>query len=612
MGVILWYQIDFPGLGLKLSNDVTTRAVLTDAEISVSYGFGQPGHFQVHLAALPLAAQRALGKALTGDRGEREGGVEIAITLGYLESTASRKPVLHGRVDSMTVSKRFPPLGVRLSGYEEASFKLLTTRSVDDEGAKPEMARATRRNSTPAAMAEYILGKAGVGLAEKPTPVTEPLPEISVDAQHAFGLLEEIARRHGAELLVQDGEAQFGTAVTFPPSTGLPALPDPGAVLAFISGEESLLAPKDMTSARLAEFQPIQVGATGRQRVATDLPEQSSVSAFDFTVLGLPELRAGQRVAAGVEGYANPLEGFRILQLTHSFSPSTGYVCKGRAAAFKADDSNRATTEAARKADPTAIADVIAGRIRDERKLAPSVDVGQVTETVPDDRVASLTYGHPASEPLTSPAVDAPVDTHGPVLGGKPLASPFAWHDVGLSVPVYEGMRALLNQVRDSRDDAVVAGFLWANDPKMNRPKAKAGDWWLCLPTELSPGTEPRPTGKGVNDLTGSDGRRVVEAIGLKLSVGKTNCSAVGERPTEGPAEEFLLSHASGTELRIDGDGNLTVSAATGKTLTLSDGRANVTLADGEVTVTAGSGRTVTLSDGQVSLTVGNGKVAIT
>lgn len=612
MGVILWYQIDFPRLGLKVSNDIASQAVLTDAEISVSYGFGQPGHFQVHLAAMPLAAQRALGKALTGQRGDREGGVEITITLGYLESRDSRKSVLSGRVDSMTVSKRFPPLGVRLSGYEEASFRLLTTRKVDDEGAKPEMARATRKNVTPAAMAEHILKAAKVGLAEKATPVTPKISEINADAQNAFGLLEEIARRHGAELLVQNGEAQFGTAVTYPPSRGLPVLPDVGAVLAFVSGEESLLAPKDMASARLAEFQPIQVGATGKQRVVTDLPDQSSVSAFDFTVLGLPELRAGQRVAASVEGYDNPLEGFRILQVTHSFSPSTGYVCKGRAAVFKTGDSNRSTTEAARKADPTAIADVIAGRIRDERKLAPSVDVGQVTEAVSDERVASLTYGHAASEAPVTPAVDVPVDTGGPVLGGKPLASPFAWHDVGLSVPVYEGMRALLNQVRDSRDDAVVAGFLWANDPKMNRPKAKAGDWWLCLPTELSPGTEPRPTGKGANDLTGADGRRVVEAIGLKLSVGKTNCSGVGERPTEGEAEEFLLSHASGAELRIDGDGNVTVSAATGKTLTLSDGRATVTVADGKVSVSAGTGQTVTLSDGQVSLTVGNGKVAIT
>ncbi|MFI9328828.1 hypothetical protein ACIGZJ_14920 [Kitasatospora sp. NPDC052868] len=601
MGVILWYQVDFPELGLKVSNDASNEVVLSDAEITVGYGFGQPGEFQLHLAALPLAAHRKLGSALKGERGDQQGGVAVEIGLGYLESRASHRTVLRGRVDSMTASRRFPPLGVRLSGYEEAAFKLLTTRKVDDEGARPEMARAAGKDTTPAAMAEHILEKAGVALAGEATPTSPEHAGINADAQNAFGLLEEIARRYGAELLVQEDAVQFGTAVTYPPTTGLPALPDPAAVLALLSGEDSLIVPRRMTSTRLAEFQPIQVGATGKQRVVTDLPTQSSVSAFDFTVLGLPELRAGERVAASVDGYQNPLEGFRILQLTHSFSPTTGYVCTGRAAAFKEGGGNRPDTEAARKAGPPAIADAIAGRIRDERRLAPSVDVGQVRGAKPAERLASLGYGQAQTETVASPSTGLPITAGGPVLGDKPLASPFAWHRVGLSVPVYEGMRALLNQVRDAREDAVVTGFLWADDAAMDRPEAEAGDWWLCLPTGLSPGADPRPTGKGVNDLTGADGRRVVEAIGLKLSVGRSGCSEVGARPREGPAEEFLLSHASGALVRIDDGGNVTVKAAPGKAVTVGAGQAGVTVGDGKATLT----------DGLVTLVVGDGKVAI-
>ncbi|MGW6915290.1 hypothetical protein ACWGB8_15950 [Kitasatospora sp. NPDC054939] len=605
MGVILWYQVEFPKLKLKVSNNIASEAALSDAEITVKYGLGQPGRFDLHFAALPLSAQRALGSELSGERGERKGGTEITITLGYLESSGSRKAVLTGRVDSMTVSKRLPPLGVRLSGYEEASFKLITTRKVDDRGARPEMARAVEEDTTPAKVAARIVKAAEVELAEKATPTEPQRPSINVDAPNAFGLLEELARQYDAELLVQDGKVQFGTAVTYPPSSGLPVVPNPAAVLALISGEDSLLAPRGMTTARLAEFQPIQVGATGKQRVVSDLPERSSVSAFDFTVLGLPELRAGQRVAASVQGYENPLEGFRILELTHSFSTSAGYVCTGRAAAFQEKGGNRCNTEAARKAGPLAIVEAIASKIRDEHKLAPSVDVGDVSGAKPDERVASLRYGQGQAEDMVapvSPSVDLSVVPGGPTLGDKPLASAFAWHKVGLSVPVYEGMRALLNEVRDEREDTVVTGFLWANEPAMDRPRSRAGDWWLCLPTELAPGT-PRPTGKGANDLTGADGRRVVEAIGLKLSVGRKNCSDVGERPTEGPAEEFLLSHASGTEVRIDENGGVTVTSAKGAEVRIDK--------NGGVTVTSARGESVTLTDGQVSLTVGNGKVAI-
>ncbi|MEE4420261.1 hypothetical protein [Streptomyces bugieae] len=593
MGVILWYRLTFPKLRLTVSNDVSGGLILSDADITVEYGFGQPGRFDIHLAALPLSAHRTLADALTGERGT-DGGVEVEITLGYLESPGSRKPVLTGRVDGMTVSERFPPLGVKLTGFEEAAFKLLTTQNVVGKDGRPRTAQLSKADATPAEAADAVVRMAHATLADGATPKEPRRSGINLDAPNAFGLLEQLAGQYGAEVLVQEGVVQFGTAVTYPPAKGPPLPPDPAAVLALLTGEDSLIVPESRATARLAEFEPVQVGATGKQRVATDLPEQTSVPAFDFTVLGLPELRAGQRVAASVAGYQNPFQGFRIVQVTHSFSARSGYVCTGRAAVLKDGSANRRNTEAARLGSPSAIADAIAGRIKDARTVSPSIDAGRIRSAKPDGRVADIGYGQDSAASAVSPSVDLPVEDDGPVLRDKPLVSPFAWHKVGLSVPVYEGMRALLNEVRGSREDSVVAGFLWANDEEMDRPKAHAGDWWLCLPTKLSAGTPPRPEGKGVGDLTAADGRRVVEAVGLKLTVGTSGCSDVGERPDEGPPEEFVLHHSSGAEVRIDQDGNITVTAGPGKDVTVSS-----------------SGGKVALSAGGATLTVGEGKVAI-
>lgn len=598
MGVILWYQVEFPELGLKLSNDVRSGTHLVDAEISVTYGLGEPGSFRIHCTDLPLAAHRKLTAAL-GEKKDPDEGVAVVIRLGYLDDPAGQREVLAGRVNAIKSATRFPPLGILLTGYEKASFRLLTKVDVNNEGTQPTLASISLPCVSPAEAAKRIVTNAGLRLAGEAGPDDFQLDSLTVEAQNAFALLDTIANRFGAELLVQDGTVQFGKAITYPPESGLPSIPDPAAIVSLLGGEDSLILIKSMTSARLAEFTPVHLGRGGTARIVTDLPDQPAVAAFDFTVLGLPALRAGQRVAVGVQGYENPFEGFRVLQLTHSFSPRTGYTCAGRAVALK-ETGNRRISELARRASAQAVAERIAGKIQDTLAVAPSVDVGSIRSVKPADRVASLDYGQEKTEAFASPSVDVPITGGQPFLPDKPVASPFAWHHVGLSVPVYEGMRALLNQVRDRRDDSVVTGFLWANDGKMDRPKSRAHDWWLCLPTKLSVGSNPTPVGKGVNDLTAEDGRRVVEAIGLKIAVGQDLCSPVGERPTEGDADVFLLTHKSGTSLHIDSGGDITITA----------GAQKVELASAGVTLTIGE-RKVTLAGGGVTLTLGEGKVAI-
>ncbi|MFF1867662.1 hypothetical protein [Streptomyces sp. CB03911] len=578
MGVILWYQVDFPRVGLKVSGDVRSGDVLAVAEIGVTYAFGEPGSFHVTFADLPLAAHRALAAALAAKSGP-QGGVGVDIRLGYLDDPSGRRTVLSGRVDAITSSTRFPPLGMRLTGYEEASYRLLARVDPD---ARPPLARLSLKESSPATAARRIAGSAGVAVVGEPGPDSFKR-DLSDSAKNAFALLAGLAHRYGAELLVQEGAVQFGTAVTHPPAGGLSAPPDVAALAAAIGGEDSLVALPGMTAARLAEFKPVQLGPVGKQSLVTDEVDEAAVSAFDFTVFGLPSLRAGQLVAAGVQGYENPFKGFRVLQLTHSFSPRTGYTCTGRAVAFGRSGNSRRSA-LARRGTPLAVADLIAGKVQESATVSPAVDVGRVDRAKPAERVASLDTGQRANEAVASPSVDLEITEGDPFRLDKPVASPFAWHKVGLSVPVYKGMRALLNQVRGNPDDSVVTGFLWANAEKMERPKSQEGDWWLCLPTELTSGSSATPTGKGVNDLTAADGRRVVEAVGLKIAVGTDACSKVGERPTEGAAEVFLLTHKSGTEIRIDADGNVTVD---------------------------GGSQDVVLRSAGVTLTIGKGKVAI-
>jgi hypothetical protein len=619
MGVVTWYQIEFPGQRIKVSSDVYSGDYLADAEISITYAIGQPGSFEVRFKDLPLRVTQALTAALKAAAdvaqqkgtglGPDAGGVAIAIHLGYLDDRASRAVVLAGRLESVESTSRFPPLGLLLSGHEEASFLLLNTVNIYHEASAPDLAHVAEPGQvlsgavSPADVAGFVVKQCGAEMAGPaapqlplpgaPDPITTPLADqvtgepvqIADDAEDGFHLLGKLADRFGAEVLAQEKKVMFGGAVRYPPPSG-PGLPlNPAVVLALMTGDDSLIAVTDrgMVSTRLAEFRPAQIGGTSRLR-ASDAAPPADLRAFDFTVLGEPSLRAGQMAVASIDGYQDPTRPFRILNVTHAFSPEGGYTCTGRAVTFLSGTGNRQFSDLARPASAPTVADRIFGKIRDSQAGFPSVDVGKVKAAKAADRVASLFYRQPQNSTVSSPCVDLDVPEGKSVLLSKPVAAPFAWHNVGLSVPVYPGMRALLNQVRNSRSDSVVTGFLWANEPKMNPPPAKDGDWWLCLPTEVS-GTPPKPTGASANDLIAADGRRVIEVPGLSVSIGKDKCSDLGKRPHEGPADVFLITHKTGTAIQIDADGNVTVD---------------------------GKGEKVVLGCGGATLTVGKGKVAIT
>jgi hypothetical protein len=238
---------------------------------------------------------------------------------------------------------------------------------------------------------------------------------------------------------------------------------------------------------------------------------------------------------------------------------------------------------------PTGVSGVV-DRLRDLAETVhdqrPAFDVGQI-ERYDDGRggkhLATLRYGQTPPPEAVAPSVEVPVDLE-PLLHFKPLASPFAFHKCGLVVPVLPGMRAVLAHNRGLVNDAVVAGFIWAEQPKLQPPKNAAGDWWLCLPTSLD--AAGLPTGKGVNDLTNAAGMRVIQAKGLRITVGEGTLPDVGERPQvpDDLAAKLVIEHESGATIAIGNDGAVTVDTG-GKDITLKSGAASITLSGGNVTL---------------------------
>jgi hypothetical protein len=230
--------------------------------------------------------------------------------------------------------------------------------------------------------------------------------------------------------------------------------------------------------------------------------------------------------------------------------------------------------------------------VRQMRDLArgtqrPSIDVGQVTEYEPgkeEKHLTTLNYGQSPARDAEAPSVDTPVDDAGQ-LHSKPIASAFAWHNCGLIVPVYPGMRGLLAHNLDRPNDAVVTGFLWSQKPRYQPPQNEPGDYWLCLPTDVA-SNATEPTGKGVNDLTDGSGRRVIQVKGLHILVGADALPDVGARP-QVPGEvdnAIVIEHQSGTKITIGGDGALTIETSN-KDISLSNGGVTLALSGTSVEV---------------------------
>jgi hypothetical protein len=294
-------------------------------------------------------------------------------------------------------------------------------------------------------------------------------------------------------------------------------------------------------------------------------PVRTTVEA---TVLGHPRLRVGQvATTKGLSGV--PSGPLRVTRAVHRFLLEGGYTTELRLIACGPGDRVRVADGA------QAVVDRLRDAVDRDRADHPAVDVGEVTAYAPGadgGHRASLHYGQAPDAAVAAPAVTSPVGT-AVELRGKPVASAFAFHRTGLVTPVYPGMRALLAHNRGEVNDAVVAGFVWADGQE--RPPNRPGDHWLALPTGLD--AEGLPQGKGANDLTDASGRRVLQAAGLHVLVGSDALPDVGTRPDPPADDTITIEHQSGTTITVNSQGAITISTS-GQPVRLTNGSVGLTL----------------------------------
>jgi hypothetical protein len=307
---------------------------------------------------------------------------------------------------------------------------------------------------------------------------------------------------------------------------------------------------------------PIDDGATSRPLSSSgDTAAASPLDGQDFNIAGIPALRPRDLVILGTGT-------FRIRKITHKLTREGGYTCSGRAVSPDAPDED---AQQADRPSASGVALQLRKNLQQTYRTRPAVSTGDVNAYTAGEHTATFDLGYDSAPDLPSPSVQATLQDKPVPLSDKPIASPFAFDNCGLVVPVYPKMRSMLVHRWNEPEDAVAAGFVWTAE--MTPPQNQAGDWWLCLPTQLD--GDGKPTGNTVDDLIQQDGQRVIQVKGLRITIGAGLLNSVGSRPTPGSDES----------LTIEADDNQT-----------------------KLTFKAGQ---IEMTDGTVTLTVGGGKVSI-
>lgn len=555
MGVILKYRIGFPELDLAVSNHLSIlpsfglTELILDADITAAMTTGRGGtSFEVKLYDLPekrlkeLEAKRKAKKA-----------VEVEIDLGYLDGEL--EPVLKGLASKVSAKVAEGKLVTTLKGLETATHAITNREVRQPLPASSDLEAAVREALSRARMPANAASAAAGEIDSQP--ILQHLSGISLRNAALSGklasVLDGLSRQAGAAMIAVDGKLRMGRPVTHDGSPERPKLvPD-----ANLAGFEPF------TKSLPAEINPYKL---------TPL-SAAEANGFKFVVLGDPKMRPGQQVTADVDGFDNPASTeFRVSGVVHSFTLAGGYVCQGIALKTcpPGDADCRRQARAGQRPSADAVAGHLSSAIEALPRKRPFVEVGSVKEYTAGSAGAeghrsTLYWGQKAADEETQPSVRVPVKAdEEKVFLGKPMVSPFAWHRCGLVVPVYPGMKALLHHNLGRADDALVGGFFWSEDPAIEPPANKDGDYWLCLPVDPPSNGPPTSSTKAANDLVGKGGLRVIEAKGLKITVGSEKLKAVGERPAEGKADELLIEHSSGTQVHIDTTGKVAIKAPKG------------------------------------------------
>lgn len=541
MGFVIWYRLEFrtdvgaPGF-LRLSNDVLHGDLLLDAAVHTRATLGpHPSTFEITLWDLPLDNAKGLAEQSRARAGSSR-PLLVDIQLGYFDQPSTqRASVMVGAITEIATEVAADgSLLTRIKGMERAGYLLRRERFPYDKPGESSFAQI------------FAAIEAQTTVPVQDSGVTGTDSDLTISAGTALGVLGHIAVRAGTPLAVRAGEAVLGAATAAVPPVRFRTADNIVSKRRWDSGSPDLQAAP---------------GATTR---------------FELTVLGDPVLQIGAKVDLEDSGSGD----LRVEALQHTFSLRGGYTCE--VTVLGANDAKRpAAVDGAH-----AVADGFHSMTRALLADHPAVDVGNVASY--NKAGAGDNGGHRATldygQRRAASSVDDPVDNT-LQLHDKPVASVFAWDRTGLMVPVYPGMRALLLHNGGEVNDAIAAGFLWSRNANHEPPENEPGDYWLCLPTEVSDG---RPTGKGVNDLTDAGGHRVVQAVGLDIQVGTDVLPEVGTRPRPPTGEALVIRHGKGTTITVAEDGSVDITTDN-KDVRLGNGKASITISGGEITLTADS-----------------------
>ena len=564
------------GLPLTITNNVYSLGLVLDADATVTMAEGAVSDkFKIVVYDLPDKDSKLLMSS------HDKGALEVTINLGYFDNPSmvfGDHPVMRGRItDVKRTIGDDGRVSVEINGLEETGYLMLHQHAsihLDGTSTLDDVAKQLLATVGPtSAGAVKLAPKSALGGSTKDLTIRDG------SVLSAFAQLAEKAKK---ALVIADGVVAIGPAVG---AASAPIDFDGAENIAKLGDGQQ----EDRADTSLAKGSGAGSGATSGAKAATGAASGSGSSGekrsvaktLVLSVLGHPGLRVGQLVKV-TNLDDQPAKPLRITDLVHKYSTKTGYVCEVTLADLATG------ARAPSSGGAAAVVDEWNKSLAAARVSNPAVDVGEVTaysagrESDPavKHRV-SMHYAQVPVEGVDAPSVDAVVSASDTLLK-KPVASSFAFDKVGLVTPVYPGMRALLTHNRSLTNDAVVTGWLWPTKPASTPPPNEVGDHWLALPTGL--GSDGKPQGKGVHDLTDAQGRRVVHAKGLHIVVGTSALLEVGTRPTPPDDDLITIEHSSGTKIEVAANGALTITTSN-QTLTIGNGSVSIKLDGSTVAV---------------------------
>lgn len=543
MSVILKHVVEFPQAGITVSNDLFLGTLILNAEVKAEIfrdHFGS--YFEITFDEMPLSSANKLGEA-------KSDGLTARIHLGYFDALPIKPPlVMTGVVTKVEAKPDGGKLKTKVTGFETTTQTLREVKAADIG-----CTHAGASDVPLATVLDGLIGDVVPNGAAYSQPGLGQRLKLDNPACRGETLLEVLAdvvsRATGgsgrAQMFAYDGRVTVGLPLA---EVRQPWLLDPGINLAEFAPFKKKVESPEGTN----RLEPLPAG---------------DIKGFNFTVAGEPEMRPAQPVTPLVTDF-DPVGPFRIHSVVHEYGKA-GYKCRGRAVAGTFDTEPVESRAASAVPSSRAIVASLSERIKNETSR-PHVETGVIKALTANQPQRVEAYYHQRfASSTTQPSVTVDVDRdERKVLRNVPVISSFAWHKTGLVTPVYPGMKTVLVHNLGLPGDALVAGSTWSDAPAFATPAANPGDWWLCLPVDAE-GTgadglgPPADATKAVNDLTSKSGERVIETKSLRIRVGADLLRAIGTRPEPGAADECLIEHTSGTKVRIDPDGKVSIEAST-------------------------------------------------